>query len=73
MNPCLEPQITVNGRTLTRVQAMTLRVAISTFDCDCGSDAHGKAMTEAYSTAKGEIFQMIVEGASGEPARERVG
>jgi hypothetical protein len=59
-----EPHITINGCALSRAQAMTLRVAISTFDCDCGSDARGKTMAEAYSKAKLEIFHMILRGAS---------
>lgn len=28
---------------------MTVRVAISSFDPDCGDDAHGVAMTKAYA------------------------
>lgn len=59
-----EPHVTINGQVLSRAQAMTRRVAISTFDCDCGSDAHGKTMTEAYSKAKVEIFGMIAGAAS---------
>lgn len=54
-----EPEITINGITLTTNQAMTVRVAVSQFDPDCGDDEHGKHMTAAYKAALHGIFKAM--------------
>lgn len=51
-----EPIITVNGTPLTSAEAMTVRVALETFDMTLaadglGDDAHGKTMVKLYRTA----------------------
>lgn len=50
--------------TLTAAQAMAVRVAVSSFDADCGDDEHGKAMAKAYTDRLNEVFRMMV----GKPA-----
>jgi uncharacterized protein (DUF3084 family) len=59
-----EPEITVNGTPLTDAQAMAVRVAISSFDADCGYDEQGKAMAQAYTERLNEVFRMMI----GKPA-----
>jgi len=56
-----EPYIVINGAPLTEGQAMTLRVALSSFVMDLqdngmGDDEHGKRMKEAYLARAAEIF-----------------
>jgi hypothetical protein len=51
-----EPEIIINGDTLTNGEAMTIRVALESFAADLhrdglGDDAHGKRMTEGYLRA----------------------
>lgn len=55
-----EPHVVINGVTLTEAQAMTLRVAIESFDQDLrtnglGDDERGLAMTAAYVARISEI------------------
>jgi hypothetical protein len=54
-----EPTIIINGVQLTTAQAMTLRVAISGFNPDCGNDEHWKFMTAAYRARQLEIFKLM--------------
>jgi hypothetical protein len=50
-----EPDITINGVSLTTAQAMTVRVAIESFamslDEGLGDDDHGRAMVKNYRAA----------------------
>jgi len=55
-----EPDITINGIRLTEAQAMLVRVAVSSFDPDCGDDEHGSLMTKAYTGRMREVFLMMV-------------
>ncbi len=55
-----EPEIVINGVTLTTAQAMTVRVALSTFDPDCGDDEHGAAMTKAYIEHARVVFRIML-------------
>lgn len=59
-----EPEITINGVQLTTAQAMAVRVAISSFDMDCGDDEHGRAMSKAYADRLNEVFRIMI----GKPA-----
>ena len=59
-----EPEITINGMRLTNAQAMAVRVAVSSFDADCGDDDHGRAMTKAYTERLNEVFRIML----GKPA-----
>lgn len=59
-----EPEIIINGTKLTNAQAMAVRVAVSSFDADCGDDEHGKAMSKAYTERLGEVFRIMI----GKPA-----
>lgn len=59
-----EPRITVNGTALTEGQAMTLRVALSSFLLQLkmeglGKDEHGVAMTRAYMARGSEITVLM--------------
>lgn len=59
-----EARITINGVTLTTPQAMTLRVAVTSFHWETlenglGDDEHGKFMAEAYVRNCEEIFELI--------------
>jgi len=56
-----EPTIIINGHRLTRAQSMTVRVALSSFEADCGNDAHGIAMTKGYNGCVGEIIGMLLK------------
>lgn len=60
-----EPVITINGKTLTIAQAMTVRVAVGSFAMSLGADglgddAQGKAITAAYLARLGEVGAMLV-------------
>jgi hypothetical protein len=57
-----EAVVTVNGKTLTVGESMTLRVALASFDCDCGDDEHGLFMTKAYGEAQARILGYMSEG-----------
>ena len=60
-----EPDITINGTRLTSAQAMAVRVAVSSFDADCGDDEHGKAMSKIYTDRLNEVFRIML-GKSGQ-------
>jgi hypothetical protein len=55
-----EPEIIINGVHLTNAQAMAVRVAISSFDVDCGDDEHGLAMSKAYAARLNEVFRIMI-------------
>ena len=63
-----EPPITINGTTLTQGQAMTLRVALTTFlmemseDDALGADESGKALARAYEDSGWSVLRLIQEG-----------
>ncbi len=57
MNSQSEPEIIINGTTLTDAQVMTLRCACSNFGSDLlenglGNDESGRAMTAGYLLAR---------------------
>lgn len=52
--------VTINGLALSRGEVMTLRVALTSFDCDCGDDEHGKAMTKAYGMHRGILLGLLL-------------
>lgn len=59
-----EPNITINGRTLTEAQAMTLRVALGAFVMDMqlsglGNDSNGKELAKAYLSNAKEIASIM--------------
>lgn len=62
-----EPEIVINGTRLSHAQAMTVRVAITSFNPDCGDDQHGIAMTKAYAERANEVFRIML----GKPAVAR--
>lgn len=60
-----EPVITVNGRTLSTAEAMTIRVSINSFGMDLqatglGDDEHGRTMTNGYLACIRSINDKIV-------------
>lgn len=55
-----EPDIIINGRQLTKAQAMVVRVAVSCFDPDCGNDDPGMAISKAYHSRMIEVFMMML-------------
>lgn len=61
----IEPCIVVNGKILTEGQAMSVRVAITSFLMDMtkkgalGTDEHGEAMREAYKARLSEVVAFI--------------
>ena len=61
-----EPRITVNGVELSEGQAMTVRVALSTFCSEMGrKDAlgkgeHGQRMATAYRERAGEVLRVMI-------------
>jgi hypothetical protein len=56
-----EAKIVINGVTLSVAQSMTLRVALSAWDRNCGDDEHGKLMAMAYTERTGELLRLIHE------------
>lgn len=52
--------VTINGLALTRGEVMTLRVALTSFDTDCGDDEHGKAMTKAYNMHRAMLLGLLL-------------
>lgn len=54
-----EPEIIINGVTLTSAQAMTVRVALSAADWDCGNDDLGKQLSEGYKARAREVFAIM--------------
>lgn len=59
-----EPEIIINGQRLTPAQAMTVRVALSSFEPHCGDDEQGIAMAKAYTDRASEVFRIML----GKPA-----
>lgn len=55
-----EPEITVNGTRLTEAQAMTVRVALASFDTYRGDDEHGRAMSRAYADRLREVSRIML-------------
>ena len=55
-----EPDITINGVQLTSAQSMAVRVAISSFDADCGDDFESKMMAKAYGDRLKEVFRIMM-------------
>ncbi len=61
-----ESHITINGKSLSVAQSMTVRVALNDFAMSLrsdglGDDDHGKAMVEGYLKAINEIFTIMKE------------
>jgi hypothetical protein len=59
-----EPIITINGTTLTEGQAMTLRVALTSFHAELwahglGGDEIGRSIAEGYMKCCEAMFRMI--------------
>jgi hypothetical protein len=59
-----EAEITINGRTCTVAQSLTMRVALEAFASDLwanrlGDDKHGLAMVAAYLARLDEVRAMI--------------
>ncbi len=63
-----EPAIIINGKELTKAQAMTLRVAVSNFLIEMletgalGDDQHGYAMQIAYQANLRAIMEIMLNG-----------
>lgn len=61
-----EPIITINGKVLTTAQALTIRVAVSSFLMDMreeglGDDDHGKKMAGLYIERASELELMMTK------------
>jgi hypothetical protein len=54
-----EPDIVINGVRLTMAQSMTVRVALSAADWDCGDDTMGKQLSEGYKARAREVFAIM--------------
>lgn len=54
-----EPEIIINGVKLTSAQAMTVRVALSAADWDCGTDDLGRQISEGYRARAREVFAIM--------------
>jgi hypothetical protein len=54
-----EPEIVINGVKLTSAQAMTVRVALSAADWDCGTDDLSKQLSENYRARAREVFEIM--------------
>ena len=64
MNSQSEPEIIINGTTLTDAQVMTLRCACSNFGSDLlenglGNDESGRAMTAGYLARLRELDKLL--------------
>jgi hypothetical protein len=61
-----EPTITVNGVTLTEAEAISVRVAVSSFLGEMqgpnplGNDAHGIFMAAAYTRTLTEVERLML-------------
>lgn len=59
----MEPTITINGEQLSDGMAMTIRVAVESFDMDLleglGDDDHGRTMTQLYRDNINRIRALI--------------
>lgn len=62
-----EPTITINGAVLSSAEAMTVRVALSSFDRSLadglGDDERGRAITAGYQRCINTIHAKIAQGA----------
>jgi hypothetical protein len=61
-----EPQITINGTTLTVGQSIAVRVAISSFILEMknnglGDYQHGEEMAKLYLARAGEVQEMMLK------------
>jgi hypothetical protein len=59
-----EPIITINGTELNVAQAMTVRVALTSFQFDLaekglGNDEHGRLMTQSYQKHATDVQDLI--------------
>ncbi|TXT28185.1 MAG: hypothetical protein FD131_3318 [Rhodocyclaceae bacterium] len=61
-----EPQIIINGVQLTEAQAMTVRVAVVSFQSNqlsnpngLGGDEHGRAMARLYGNHANDILDLM--------------
>jgi hypothetical protein len=54
-----EPTIVINGTELTSAQAMTVRVALSAADWDCGADELSQQLSAGYRARAREIFEIM--------------
>jgi hypothetical protein len=63
-----EPRITINGHPLTEAQAMTVRVALNSFDMDLNkpvrlvTDEHDRATRAAYRQRCSEVLNIMMGG-----------
>ncbi|MBD9544302.1 hypothetical protein IB276_33185 [Ensifer sp. ENS04] len=61
----IEPNITVNGVTLTTAQAMTVRVALGAYMMELapadslGSDSTGRSIREGYLRSGNEVMRLM--------------
>jgi hypothetical protein len=60
----VEPAMTINGTRLTTAQAMTVRVAISTFAMDLqasglGDDETGREIAQGYLAAISQLYRLM--------------
>jgi hypothetical protein len=65
MTTTVEPEITINGHPLTVGQAMTVRVAVSSFSMQLQDPAFREALgpiAGAYSDRLSEIIHIIMDG-----------
>ena len=66
-----EPEIVVNGVRLSEGQAMTVRVALTTFHGEMlrpaalGDDEHGRHMSKAYGQRAEEVLTLMLLGKRG--------
>ena len=60
-----EPEITINGVRLAEAQAMTVRVALTSFEHEMiqpdalGKDEHGRRMADAYAERAREVYRIM--------------
>lgn len=54
-----EAVVTINGHTLSVGEAMTLRVAVTTFETFCGNDEFGKQLAAGYDTHKRTLLGLL--------------
>jgi hypothetical protein len=54
-----EPEIVINGVKLTSAQAMTVRVALSAADWDCGADELSQQLSAGYRARAREVFEIM--------------
>lgn len=57
-----EAKIVINGRELTETEAMTVRIALTCMNYDCGDGEHGRHMSQLYKNAVASILHTILNG-----------